>query len=286
MTPVALALVLASAVAHATWNLMAKRVARGLAFNWLFDAVSVALYAPLALGAALAERPTVGPLEVVFVVGSALLHLAYFALLLRGYRSGDLSVVYPLARGVGPMLSTLAAVALLGERPTPGALVGAVFIGAGVVVLTGSPRRLTEPTSGRPVLYALTTGGLIAAYTLWDKHAVTLGRLSPLVYFWGFTAVRAALLTPVALRCWDEVRVTWRWHRREAIGVGILSPLSYVLVLSALAVSPVSYVAPAREIGILLGAAMGSRLLAEGHGPRRLSAAAAMVVGVALLATH
>ena len=118
MTPVALALVLASAVAHATWNLMAKRVARGLAFNWLFDAVSVALYAPLALGAALAERPTVGPLEVVFVVGSALLHLAYFALLLRGYRSGDLSVVYPLARGVGPMLSTLAAVALLGERPT------------------------------------------------------------------------------------------------------------------------------------------------------------------------
>src|SRR5690349_10384339 len=114
MTGFALTLVLLSALTHASWNLLAKRTSRsGLAVNWLFDAVSVVLFAPLAAWQLITDRPPIGPIELGFMLGSALLHLGYFALLRKGYQVGDLSLVYPLARGAGPVLSTIVAVAVL-----------------------------------------------------------------------------------------------------------------------------------------------------------------------------
>ena len=284
MTEIALALVLTSAVAHAGWNFIAKRAAAGPVFNWLFDALSVLVCVPLAFVQVLVEPPRLGGVEATFVVGSALLHLAYFLLLGQGYRLGDLSLVYPLARGVGPMLSTVAAVALLGERPTALALGGAALIGLGVFVLAGDPRRLRGSAAGPSVLFALLTGVVIAAYTLWDKQAVSAVGMPPVLYFALFTTVRAALLTPYALGHRQVARQEWRVHRKHALGIAVLSPASYILVLYALSASPVSYVAPVREIGILLGAVMGSRWLAEGDAGRRLAGAVAMVAGVVALA--
>jgi drug/metabolite transporter (DMT)-like permease len=284
MTAVALALVLASAVAHATWNLIAKRASGGPVFNWLFDSLSVVVCLPLGVAQVLLEPPHLGPVEWTFIVGSAVLHLAYFLLLGAGYRAGDLSLVYPLARGAGPVLSTAAAVLVLGERPTPLALLGALLIGSGVFVLAGDPRRLLGSQALRSVIFALLTGVVIAAYTLWDKQAVSAVAIPPVLYFYLFTVVRAALLTPYALTRWPTAKLEWRLHWRHALGIAALSPASYILVLYALSVSPVSYVAPAREIGILLGALMGSRWLAEGDAQRRLAGAAAMVLGVVALA--
>ena len=109
-------------------------------------------------------------------------------------------------------------------------------------------------------------------------------RVPPLLLSWGSGLVLTTTLAPVALRRWDEVRDHWHRHRPAALGIAILSPLSYILVLTALVFTPVSYVAPAREISILLGAAMGSRLLAEGQTVRRLAAAASIVVGIVALA--
>jgi drug/metabolite transporter (DMT)-like permease len=220
------------------------------------------------------------------VVGSAVLHLAYFLLLGQGYRIGDLSLVYPLARGLGPMLSTAAAILLLGEHPTPLAVGGAAMIGLGVFVLAGNPRKLHASNAGRSVAFALLTGVVIAGYTLWDKQAVsdTGAAIPPVLYFFLFTTCRAALLSPYALTRISTVRTEWRLHRKHAFGIGVLSPASYILVLYALSVSPVSYVAPAREIGILLGAVMGARFLAEGEPRRRLLGAVAMVAGVVALA--
>ena len=108
--------------------------------------------------------------------------------------------------------------------------------------------------------------------------------IHPLLLIWGSGVIRALLLTPGALARWAEVRQTWRHARREAFGVALLSPLAYILVLVALTFTPVSYVAPAREISILIGTVMGARLLAEGEPRRRLAAAAGMVLGVLLLA--
>jgi drug/metabolite transporter (DMT)-like permease len=284
MTAFALTLVLLSAVSHATWNLIAKRASGGPAFTFLFDWLSVIACLPLAIAQVIIQPSPVGPTEMLFVVGSGVLHMAYFLLLGQGYRVGDLSLVYPLARGLGPMLSTAAAVLVLGERPSSLALGGAALIGVGVFVLAGDPRRLRASQAGRSVLFATLTGVVIACYTLWDKQAVSAVHMPPILYFYLFTTVRAILLTPIAATRWSSVRHEWRVHRNHAIGIALLSPISYILVLYALAISPVSYVAPAREIGILLGAIMGARWLSESDVQRRMLGAVAMVLGVVALA--
>ena len=285
MTPIALALVLFSAVAHATWNLFAKRAGGGALFIWLFEALAALLYAPLAIYVLAVQRPHIGALGVAFLAGSVLLHLAYFLILQRGYSVGDLSLVYPLARGTGPTLSTAAAIAFFGERPTPLALVGALLVAISVVILVGGPRLAPGAGGARWAIgYGLLTGVVIAAYTLWDKRAVSALLIPPILLNWSNDVGRALLLLPLALRDKRAVRDLWRAHWREALGVAILSPLSYLLVLTALVFTPVSYVAPAREVSILIGAAMGTRLLSEGEAPRSLVAAGAMVLGVVALA--
>jgi uncharacterized membrane protein len=108
--------------------------------------------------------------------------------------------------------------------------------------------------------------------------------MPPILYFYLFTVARALMLTPLAVQRWPVVKEEWRLHKRHALGIAVLSPISYILVLYALAISPVSYVAPAREIGILLGAFMGARWLSESDAPRRMTGAVAMVLGVVALA--
>ena len=285
MTSLALALVLASAMAHATWNLFAKRAAvAGAPFLWLSLTLAIPLYAPIAIAVLLVTGARPGPTDLLWMLGSATLNVAYFVFLQRGYRAGDLSVVYPLARGTGPVLATAAAIALFGERPTPVAIAGAVAIAIGVVMLTGDPRKLRARGVGTAVAWALLTGVTIAAYTLWDKRGVSVLLIPPVLYEWTSNVGRALILTPVAIRRWSDVRAVWRDYRRAVIAVAALSPLAYILVLTALSISPVSYVAPAREIGILIGAVMGARALAERDVRRRSFAALAMVAGVVALA--
>lgn len=283
MTLLALLLVLAAAGIHAGWNLLAKRAGGGAGFVWLVTGFSALCYAPPALAVALIRRPHLGGVEMLFFAGSAVLQMAYFIALQRAYRTGDLSLVYPLARGAGPVLATLAAIALFGERPRPLAVAGAALIAAGVVMLVGDPRRL-RAASGPAAAYALLTGAFIAAYTLWDKYAVATLGIPPLVQHWATLVGMTLLLTPLAAARPGAVRWVWTHHRCAALGVGLLSPLSYVLVLTALTFTPVSYVAPAREISILAGTLMGSRVLSEREAPRRLLAAGAMVAGVIALA--
>uniref|UniRef100_A0A831TKA8 EamA family transporter n=1 Tax=Thermorudis peleae TaxID=1382356 RepID=A0A831TKA8_9BACT len=285
MTLFALGLILAAAFCHATWNLLAKRVGSGAPFVWLFGTLGALIYGPLAIGIILWQRPELGLPQLVFIVGSALLHIAYFLLLQQGYRVGDLSLVYPLARGTGPMLSTLGAIALFGERPSPLALAGAALIIGSIFLLTGGARLLRRPLSADgAVVFGLLTGTLIATYTLWDKHAVSALLIPPVVLDWSTAVARSLLLTPIAARRWDEVQALWRDHRLPVLGVAILTPLAYILVLTAMRFTPVSYVAPAREISILIGTAMGAHLLDEGDAHRRLLAASGMVLGIIALA--
>ncbi len=134
------------------------------------------------------------------------------------------------------------------------------------------------------MLYALVTGLFIAAYTLWDKQAVSHFAVAPLLLDWGANVGRALLLTPLAVKYSDQTVSEWREHKYEAIACAVLIPFSYILVLTAMRFTPVSYVAPAREISILIGTAMGARLLGEGDVRRRLAGAGAMVAGVVGLA--
>ena len=284
MNGLALTLILAAAVIHATWNLLNKQASGHGTFTWIVALLSALFYAPATIAIIEIWQVRFTFVEVGMMAGSAALHTAYFLLLNHGYRVGDLSLVYPLASGTGPLLSTIAAIIFLGERPSLIAVAGALSIFAGVMLLTGNLARLRQGDHRDAIGYALVTGLFIAAYTLWDKQAVSHFGIMPMVLDWGANVGRVILLTPFALRYSEEAVIEWREHKWEAISIAILIPLSYILVLTAMSFTPVSYVAPTREISILIGTAMGARLLAESDAPRRLGAAGAMVLGVVALA--
>ena len=284
MTALALALVLAAAFVHASWNYFLKRSGGGTVFVWLFATLSALIYAPLAALVIWWQQPEFGWVHYGLMFASAALHTAYYLLLDRGYRSGDLSVVYPLARGTGPLITILCAVLLLEERPTAVAVTGALLIGGGAIALTGDPRKLRQSGNLHAVGFALLTGCMIASYTLVDKVAVAAWLIPPLVQDWAANLGRVLLMTPLALKLRGDIGPTWRRAKKEIIAVALLCPLSYILVLTAMVFTPVSYVAPAREVSILVAALMGTQLLAEGDAARRLAAAAAMVAGIACLA--
>lgn len=284
MSGLALALLFVAAWVHATWNFLSKRSRGGPAFVWLTGTASAVLYAPVAVGLFLWQRPALGGRELFFMVGSGILHTAYFLTLQKGYRTGDLSLVYPLARGTGPFIATLTAILFFGERPGPVALLGAALVPLGVFVLTGGGAASRGEGTREAVKYGLLTGVLIAAYTLWDKHTVSTLAVFPLFVEYASNVVRSLALSPYVLSRWDDVKEEWARHRGTAVAVGALASVSYVLVLTAMSFTPVSYVAPAREMSILIGTFMGARVLDEGHALRRIAGAAGIVAGVVALA--
>jgi drug/metabolite transporter (DMT)-like permease len=284
MTPLAVGLVLASALAHASWNLLAKNASSSRVFTWLCTVSAALVCAPVAFIQMSVQQSWPSPSSLFFPVVSGLIHVGYFATLAGAYRAGDLSLVYPLARGSGPLLVVVLAVMVFHEQPSLVALVGIAAILLGVVCLTGDPRAIKSSGSAKAVIYALATGTIIAAYTLWDKYGVSSVGVPPLVYFTVLMSTCGLFWAPLALRDWDQARAQLRAYWKRSIAAGALIALAYGLVLTALVTSPVAYVAPLREVGILVGAVFGHKLLAEGQTRQRLAGSALMVLGAAALA--
>ncbi len=281
----ALVLVVSAAVCHAIWNYFLKKSGGGLGLLTLSALLAAIWEAPIALWLAL-HSEGFQPWFVLVMVGSGLIHTAYFLLLDRAYRSGgDLSVVYPLARATGPLITIVAATLFLGEHISALALGGAVLIGISAFILTGNPARLRSPDSRRAIVFALLTGLTIAGYTVWDKLAVSTLLIAPLLYDWGGGFSRLLLLVPLTqMREPGAIARAWREQRKAAIIIGVLSPLAYILVLIAMVTTKVSYVAPARELSILFAALLGAHALKEGDVRRRTIAAIGMILGVSGLA--
>ncbi|HVQ62100.1 MAG TPA: DMT family transporter [Burkholderiales bacterium] len=284
MTGLAISLVLAAALIHASWNYILKKSGGGIGFVWAFAVLSSLIYAPLAVGVVVFQHFQISAEALAYLLASAVLHTAYYLLLDRGYRHGDLSVVYPLARATGPFLTVLFALAVLGERPGAIALCGAALVVGGAFFLAASPAKLREAGAARGIAFALLTGCMIASYTVVDKQAVSAVLIPPILQDWGANLGRVLVMAPLALRRREEVRAAWSRKKKAVILVALLCPLSYILVLTAMVFTPVSYVAPAREISILFAALMGAHWLQEGDAPRRIAAAAAMALGVVALA--
>ncbi|MFI6293759.1 EamA family transporter [Nonomuraea sp. NPDC050790] len=283
MTAWALALVLVAAVAHATWNLLSKKASQadGLIFVWLVAVASTVMWGPVFAGFLLVTGTPVRWLDVALVCVSTSLHLGYFVLLQRGYRYGDLSTVYPVARGTGPMLASLVAVLFLGERPGLAGIAGIALVGIGVFMMSGGGR-----SDARGLGFGLGTGVFIAAYTVWDAQVVGAFAVAPLVLNYLGEAGRALALTPAMLMGARRRQIggVWRAHRWHVLGAAVLVPLSYLLVLFAFTVAPVSVVAPTREISVLIAVLLGGKLLAEGDLNRRLLAAGVILGGVVTIA--
>ncbi len=279
-----LALVLAAACCHATWNFFVKRINGGPELVWLFSALSLVLYLPLAVFIWVSEQPVFGAKEILFTIGSALLHLGYFLLLQQGYRRGDLSLVYPTARATGPFLSTSFAVLFLGEQMTLQIALGACAVIVGVLFLTGGLRRSAKHLSAS-LFFGLAAGGFIGSYTVWDAYTVATLVVPPLLLDYASSIGRATLLLPYAIRRKNLLAGYWRDHRGALLCVAIFNPLAYILVLYALTFTPVIYVAPTRELSVLFTVLLGTLLLGEGQLRQRLIWAAVILTGVALLAT-
>ena len=282
MTLLALSLVLASAFAHATWNYLAKSSRDKAVFTWCFVSLSSLIYLPVA--AYFAATSPVPPAGWVYVVGTMLLHVAYFTLLSAAYSREDLSVVYPMARGTAIALVPLLATLTLGERvSTVGALsIAAIVVGVVVAHTQGfggdAFSGLLSSFGSTGSRLALLTGVVIATYSTWDKQGVSL--VNPLVYNYFVFLGQSLAGAPLAVRWRKRLRDEVAERKWAILAAAVLSPLAYLLVLVALTFSQVSYVAASREIGIVVGALLGTTLLKEPHGANRLLGSAAIVAGV------
>lgn len=283
MNHAALGFVGLAAVFHAVWNIAAKRFYGDAAlFVWLYMTASAALCLPIAVvfGDWTASWALlIGPLV------SAILHIGYSLTLQTGYARADLNVVYPVARGTGPLITVVVAVSVLGERPGVLPLLGGIVILLGILVVTGFKRR--ENNSARTgVLFGAATGTAIAAYTLWDHYSVVTLNLSPVTYFALAVSMQSMLLTPRILGHGSQVREAIESYWREIAVIAVLSPAAYVLVLVAMKALPLSVVAPARESSIIVGSLLAWWLFHESNPVRRLAGSSIVLTGIVLIASN
>lgn len=286
----ALALVVLAGFIHACWNIAAKKAGGDVRFAAFTSVVMMLFWAPLGVWLGWQQLPEWGVREWALVAASAALHVVYFIVLLRGYRKADLTVVYPLARGSGPLLTSLVAITVLGEEISTAGLIGMVAVVAGVFLIAGGPAlwRAAHDAAHRDrvrtgIRYGAMTGMFIAGYTVVDGYAVKFALMSPVLIDYCGNLIRVLLIGPTLLRERPAVAKLWRRQWKYACVVGIVSPVSYVLVLYAMQVAPMSHVAPAREVSMLFAALLGGHLLGERDRGPRMAGAALIATGVMAL---
>ena len=286
----AIVLVLLAGLIHASWNIAAKKANGDVRFAFFIALFTVVVWSPVGLYLAWQQVCDWSLAAWVCVIASGLIHVAYFIVLLRGYRAADLTVVYPMARGSGPLLSSCIAIFLFGEQLSTLGAGGIVAVAAGVFLIAGGPgiwRNAHTPAqmarTRLGLVYGLLTGLTIATYTVVDGYAVKVILLSPMLMYYVSSGVQLLSLGAPAFKDRVLLRQHWQAQWKYALAVGAISPVSYVLVLYALQIAPLSHVAPAREVSMLFGALLGGHLLGEGDRGVRLTGAACIGLGVAAL---
>ncbi len=285
MTLTTFFLVLLAALLHASWNLLAKKSGGGAAFVLLGNLVVMALYSPVLLIWWWYSPSLVADItqkQWLIMAASAAVHIGYSLSLQRGYQLADYGVVYPVARGTGPLLSSVTAIVFFGEAVNLFSGFGILAIVGGIFVLAGGLRLFTAPSerSRAGIRWGVTTGLFIAAYTALDGYAVKFLALSPLLLDYFSNFLRTIIMLPMFIRKRHEVRDEWKKNGNYALGIGAVSPLAYILVLYAMQTAPISHVAPLREISMLFAAGFAARLLKEEQLKEKLLGAGLMVLGV------
>lgn len=287
----AFALIVLAGLIHAGWNIAAKKAGGDARFAFFSSALLIVVWAPLAWWVGHDVVPHWGWQPWALVAASGVLHLFYYVILLRGYRHADLTVVYPLARGSGPLMSSLFAIAVLDEAISQLGVLGIVGVVLGVFLIAGGPGLFLQRRDAAAqqrlyhgLLYGVVTGIFIAGYTVVDGYGVKVLLLSPILIDYLGSCLRVVLLAPVVLRNLPEARSLWTVQWRWALLVAVVSPVAYVLVLFAMQSAPISHVAPAREVSMLFAALIGGHLLKEGDRMVRIGGAILIALGVTALA--
>jgi drug/metabolite transporter (DMT)-like permease len=258
----ALALALGAALLHAGWN-----VALAGARDTRASTAGVLLFGAAFLAVAALFTADVSAEAIPFIAASAALELAYFVLLARAYDGGEVSVVYPVARGSAPVVVLAAGALALGEELPVAAVLGVLSVAAGIL--------LTTPAlTGRDALFGLAIGAVIAAYTLVDSEGVE--HADPVAYLALVTAPCAALY-PLVARTRPDVGIRTAATAAATFG-------AYLLVLAALELAPAAPVSAVRESSVVIAALLAAVFLDERVGGPRLLGAVAVTVGVGLIA--
>jgi drug/metabolite transporter (DMT)-like permease len=271
-----------AAVVHSVWNLLSKQSIDKQVFLWLAVIASLVIYV-VPFWYLFRPFPLIG---LGIAVVSGVLEAVYYLLLGTAYQLGDLSLVYPLARGSAPLFVTLFALVLLGERPSAVGIAGILLIVAGIYTLhlrAFDWRGLAAPVVAlrreRVSQLALLVGVVIATYSVVDKVGVT--HVNPMLYIYVVFLVSALVIAPYMLLARRaSVAREWGKNRFTIVAAGIMFVLAYVLVLIALTGTQVSFVASVREMSVVFGAALGTIVLREAFGPQKLVGALLIFGGI------
>lgn len=276
----ALGLLVAAAVLHACWNLLLKQTGAQQTFTWWALIVGAILFSPTLLFV-----PAVPRAAWPYIMASAILQALYFMVLIRAYKTADFSIVYPLARGAAPALLFGWAALFLGERPQPAGIAGLVLLLAGLLLVGGTSwwrKRSVASTQG--IGMALAVACCISSYSVVDGAAMRV--VDPVPYTILITAGSALCITPFVLFRYGlpAAIADGRRHWLRIMTVGVLTMLSYMLVLQAYNLARVSYVGAVREISIVFGALAGWLWLDEPFGATRVAGSALIFVGILVIA--
>ena len=286
MTGIALGIVLTSAFMHAGWNYLTKKSRNKAAFIWLFHVIAMGFYIPMLVF--YWPSDPIPPMGWACVLATGLLHGFYFLFLGGAYERGDLSLVYPLSRGSGPLLVPILSVILIHERLYPLGIFGIALIVVGIYVIhlqSFSRHSFLKPflaLRGGASLWALCTGGTIAGYSLVDKVGVTV--VFPPVYISLMAFISFLFLSPyVLVKHRSRLKEEWRVNKGKILVVGVSAYITYMLILFALRISKVSYVVAVREVSIVFSALYGILWLREKYAKQKVSGAVIIVLGVTLI---
>jgi uncharacterized membrane protein len=289
--PLIIALVAASACLHVAWNVRLKTAGDPLRTATVMMLAGTLLIVPIGAAVWWARGAAPFPVEgIAIAVVSGVFESAYFILLAAAYRRGDLSVVYPLARGTAPLLLVAVGVLVLGERLGVAGSIGVALLLAGFLALQRPWRVLTRPRAGRPdtaIAFALATGVMIAGYTALDRVGTRL--IDPFPYaaiLWLTGSVLMVLW--VRFAAGGQLALGGAGEVRRASFAGVLTLGAYLLILVALSVAPLTAVAPLRESATVVAATWGAVKMGEAadraDAARRIVASVVIVVGAILLA--
>jgi drug/metabolite transporter (DMT)-like permease len=282
-----LLLVVVAAFIHAGWNLLVKQAAdAGPIFVSAYNLVICVAYAPWVIWLLIAGEMQWSWTIAGCILLSAIVTLGYSLCLQRGYRVAEFSVVYPVARGTGPTLSSIGALLLLDESMRLSGFLGLIAVVAGIALISaqGDLSAFRKPAGRAGVLWGVATGGLIACYSVVDAWGVKTLGIAPVIFVWFTNVARFFLLAPMALSNPARTRKLMQGKWWLAICVGLLAPLSYILVLRALQMgAPLSIVAPMREVSMIFAALLGLTILHERVGFWRLTGCAVLIAGVVML---
>jgi drug/metabolite transporter (DMT)-like permease len=274
MTPIVIVLLLGAALLHATWNAILRGGADRLWSIVVMCATSAVVAAPLVF-----ILPAPARASWPYIAFSAGLQVAYCLFLVRAYREAGLAQVYPIARGTSPLLVTLGAVVVAGERLTPGALAGVVLVSAGITALAFEKAR----PNAKSTLAAVSTGVFIAAYTLTDGLGARLSGHAQSYTAWLFLAQGSAMpLAYMAVRGRLTISLKDPETLKALIG-GVFGLISYGLVIWALTRAPMGQVSALRETSILFAAVIGVVFLKEKLTWPRIGAAVMIAAGAVAL---